>query len=231
MSRQAREAVAISVHAPCELELMPERAVWWPERRAVFVSDLHLGKGATFRSAGACLPVDGDEEQLSRLSGLVERLAAERLIVLGDLVHAPAGVTAELLERVTRWRASLGIEVSLVPGNHDRHAPRLAEAWDINLLPTSERLGGLELVHDPEEASGDAFFLAGHVHPVVCFRGGGDALRLPCFVEYGPSAGSPGGIILPAFSRFTGGAAINRRSDGGAPRVLHAIADDRVEPV
>ena len=38
------------------LVLLPEKAAFWPRTRALFVADFHLGKAATFRSAGIPLP-------------------------------------------------------------------------------------------------------------------------------------------------------------------------------
>jgi metallophosphoesterase superfamily enzyme len=56
-------------------------------------------------------------------------------------------------------------------------------------------------VHHPKPARG-GFTWAGHVHPVVSLRRGGDALRLPCFCVGKKMA------VMPAFSRFTGGCAV-----------------------
>ncbi len=39
-----------------DLVLLAERAVFWPAKKALFVADFHLGKAASFRSAGIPLP-------------------------------------------------------------------------------------------------------------------------------------------------------------------------------
>ena len=72
------------------LELMAERAVYWPEQQALLVADLHWGKDATFRAHG--IPVSrATGRELQRLIDLCQRVSAKRLYVLGDLCHAPEG--------------------------------------------------------------------------------------------------------------------------------------------
>ncbi|MBZ0171464.1 MAG: DEAD/DEAH box helicase, partial [Phycisphaerales bacterium] len=68
-----------------QLDLLPERAVWWPARRTLLVADLHLGKPASFRSAGAPVPEQVTGADLARLSSLIKTQHAQRVIVLGDL--------------------------------------------------------------------------------------------------------------------------------------------------
>jgi metallophosphoesterase superfamily enzyme len=36
--------------------LLPERALWWPAGRVLFVADLHLGKAATYRAWASPCP-------------------------------------------------------------------------------------------------------------------------------------------------------------------------------
>ena len=46
------------------LALLPERGVWSPAARTLFVADLHLGKASAFRAAGAPAPFGTSEESL-----------------------------------------------------------------------------------------------------------------------------------------------------------------------
>ena len=39
-----------------KLLLLAERVAYWPAKGALFVADFHLGKAASFRSAGIPLP-------------------------------------------------------------------------------------------------------------------------------------------------------------------------------
>ena len=60
------------------VELHAERALYWPRGRTLFVADVHLGKGATFRAGGVPLPRGATANDLGRLTALVERTRARR---------------------------------------------------------------------------------------------------------------------------------------------------------
>jgi len=142
------------------LFLLPERAAFWPARSTLFIADLHLGKAAAFRAAGIPVPERVQLRDLERLSAAIAATKAERLIVLGDLVHARSGLTAGVdaaMGGPTGWRRRhKQLDVMLVTGNHDRSAGRLPERWRIRAVPPGERLGPFVLVHDPAEAASEA---------------------------------------------------------------------------
>ncbi len=182
-----------------DVELLPERAVWWPGARTLVVADLHWGKVETFHAHGIPVPAGILADDLARLERALERTRAERLLVLGDLVHGrllPAAI-----EAVASWRARCRVPLLLVRGNHDRHAPVLPPAWDVEDVTGTLREGPFVFTHAPEPMPG-AYTWAGHLHPMVTLRGRGDGLRLPCF-HVGARVG-----VLPAFGAFTGGVGI-----------------------
>jgi len=203
--------------------LRPERALWLPERSTLVVADLHVGKEAAFRAAGLAVPEGILDETLARLGALAAALAARRVVVAGDLVHARRGLTGEVVARVAAWRATVGAAIDLVRGNHDRHAPRLPASWSIGEAGDELALGPLRIRHEPPAGGdGDAgFTVTGHLHPTVLLRGGGDRLRLPCFVL------DPTGLVLPAFTRFARGAP----ADPAPGRRIYAIAGDETVEV
>ena len=182
--------------------LLPERAVWWPGRRTVFVADTHWGKTAAFRASGIPVPGGTTRADLDRLSACLRRTDAERLVVLGDLLHARVGRDErETSDAIAGWRdrhASLG--VLLVRGNHDRSAGPPDPAWRIETVEEPHPMSPFVLRHTPRPEPG-GYVLAGHVHPAVRLRGGGESLKLPCF-RVGPAV-----AILPAFSGFADGTA------------------------
>ena len=73
------------------LVLLPDRAIWIPERRMVIVADLHWGKAAAFRAAFVPVPTGTTARDLARLTRVLHETAATSLVVLGDLLHARAG--------------------------------------------------------------------------------------------------------------------------------------------
>lgn len=181
------------------VELHAERALHWPRARTLFVADVHLGKGATFRAAGVPLPRGATAADLARLTALVARTGATTLCVLGDFLHAAAGRVPALDRAVQAWRDEHPhLDVLLVRGNHDLHAGDPPPAWRVRVVPEPHALAPFLACHAPQAPrSGHA--LCGHVHPGVTLRGRAhDAVRLPCFV-LGPRC-----TLLPAFGRLTG---------------------------
>ena len=53
--------------ADLDLTLLPEMAAWLPKHRALVVTDLHLGKSATFRARGIPIPEGETRADLARL--------------------------------------------------------------------------------------------------------------------------------------------------------------------
>ncbi|MFY3386106.1 ligase-associated DNA damage response endonuclease PdeM [Paracidovorax sp. MALMAid1276] len=210
------------------LWLLPQRAVWWPTARTVFVADVHFGKAASFRRAGQPVPHGTTADNLARLDALLAATGAGALVFLGDFLHARSGADAALWAQLLPWRERhAAVQMTLVRGNHDVHAGDPPPVLRIALAEEPwQPLPGCELraCHHPQAVPG-ATVLAGHWHPAVTLHGRArDALRLPCFAwQPGPSAL----LVLPAFGAFTGTA-----RDAVVPAAQRfAIAGARVVPV
>ena len=103
------------------IELLPERAVWWPARRTAVVADVHLGKDQIFRRSGIAIPAAVLDTELAMLDSLVQQTRCERLLVLGDWVHAPPADGEAWPDSISNWRARHAqLAIDLVLGNHDR---------------------------------------------------------------------------------------------------------------
>lgn len=207
-------AVSIVV-AGERVELLPQRAAMWG--RTLLVADLHLGKTESMRVLGVALPDGVLDESLRRLAEAVAVSGAQRILVLGDLLHAPTGLTPGMVERVGTWRRTLGIDLTIVPGNHDRRLESLASAWGLSIAPARLDEGPFTFTHDPAPCAG-RYVWGGHLHPAVKIPGGRFPVKLPCF-HIGAGVG-----VLPAFSAFTAGGALRRR-DGDR---VFAVAGDQV---
>lgn len=182
------------------LWLLPERALWWPARRMLFIADLHLGKAATFRAQGHPVPAGTTRGNLERLSALLRRHQPDELVVLGDFLHAPEAVTPSVEAALADWRTEFPLlRATLVRGNHDRRAGDPPAAAGVTVADEPWRIGPFAACHHPQAVAG-ALALVGHVHPSVRLYGRGrDRLRLPCFVLDSQQ------LLLPAFGEFTGG--------------------------
>ena len=183
-------------------EFLAEKALWRPEGRELLIADLHLGKAEVFQAHGIPLPSDGDRGTLNPLLDLCARVQPKTLIILGDLVHGPLGLTASLRETLAALPELTGCPITLVGGNHDRPCRTLGLVQQ-----PSYRLGQLWLSHEPEHSSDQSgqnarlLNICGHIHPVANLSSGSDRLRLPCFA-YNSSEER---LLIPAFGELTGG--------------------------
>lgn len=208
------------------VELHAERALFWPREQTLFVADVHLGKSAAFRAGGVPMPRGATAADLARLARLIAATRAERLVVLGDFLHAAAGRTAALDTAFGAWRAAhASLALVLVRGNHDEHAGDPPAAWRVDVVTEPHMAAPFLYCHVPPDESGTAtgdlfgYALCGHVHPGVRIGGVGmQSERLPCFVLGKTRA------ILPAFGRFTGLATIEAARDDA----VIAIADSQL---
>lgn len=180
------------------LWLLPERAVFWPDRHCLLVADTHLGKGGAFRRAGLAIPTGDSARTLERLQALIACTGAKQVIILGDVLHAALPATDPLPEQLAAWRERQPeVAVAAIRGNHDRNPEALAGLLDWQ--PPGTLAGPFVLRHQPA-ADPRGPVLAGHVHPVVRLSGPArDQARLPAFVL------EDGVLTLPAFGELTGG--------------------------
>ncbi len=204
------------------LLLLPERAAFWPRQRTLLLADTHWGKAAAFRAAGFPVPEATTGDGLLRLDGLVERLDPERIVYLGDYLHAAEGRTDATFNALREWGdAHSEVEQLLVRGNHDRGAGDPPAELNVSCVEAPFEMSPFSMRHFPSR-DGAAHVLAGHLHPAARMTGQGrQRERLPCFWLQERCT------VLPAFGAFTGSADI---SPSSGDRVF-AIAGDSVMEV
>lgn len=185
--------------------LLADGALWLPALGTLLVADVHWGKGATFRARGIPVPPGSTARDLARLATLVAETGAERLVVLGDLVHAREGWEGDTLAAALAWRAAhAALDLVLVVGNHDARAGSAPAALRITEVAEPWALGPWQLAHHPPGDGGYAVpatghLVHGHVHPAVRLAGLGRAhATLPAFIV------GERRTILPSFGSFTG---------------------------
>jgi DNA ligase-associated metallophosphoesterase len=194
-----------SADSSADILLLAGRAAFLPATATLLVADLHLGKAATFRSAGIPIPEGSAQRDLARLERLVDETAARRLIVLGDLFHARSGCTAKVFDEFAAMRARIAAaEVILVAGNHDRVIGKIPSFLGIDSCMRTHDEPPFHFVHEPStglsEPDRECFTVAGHLHPTLSITApGGGRIAGRCFVA-GESL-----LVLPAFGSFTGG--------------------------
>ena len=186
-------AVAISL-AGTALEARGSGALWWPERRLLAVSDLHLGKsGRIARLGGAMLPPYETADTLARLEAEIRLLSPSVVVCLGDSFDdgAAAGLLAEE-DRLWLTRLQAGRRWIWVSGNHDPGPLDLGGALVGELV-----LGPLTFRHIA--LATETAEISGHYHPKAAVHARGRSVVRPCFLIDADR------LILPAFGTFTGG--------------------------
>lgn len=176
-----------------ELTAEPDGSLWWPEKEALVVADLHLEKATSMARRGALLPPFDTRETLARLQTAIARRAPRMVISLGDAFHDREGaMRLENADRAALETLAAGREWLWIAGNHEQNAVPFGEALD------DMALGTLRFRHAPlaHAMPGE---VAGHYHPKAAIRVHGRKVTRPCFATDGAR------LILPAFGAFTGG--------------------------
>ncbi|WP_158057732.1 metallophosphoesterase [Halorussus halophilus] len=182
-----------------------DRALYLPQRDALVVADLHVGRDATS-------PVElslGERADLTeRLSVLLEAFDPETVVFAGDVLHAFDRVPAGVEETLRGLRAVVeesGAELVVVEGNHDS----MLDGVGITARESCSLGGGTVVVHGHERVEMEAdCYVVGHDHPTIEIEG----TRRPCLL-YGPGAYRGADVLmLPAFNRLAPGVVVNRMS-------------------
>ncbi|WP_323785621.1 ligase-associated DNA damage response endonuclease PdeM [Thalassovita sp.] len=177
-----------------KLEAMKSGALYWPEKRVLCVSDLHLGRSERIaRLGGAMLPPYDTRETLAQLERDLLTTAANSVICLGDSFDDSAssrGISESDVMWITRMQA--GRRWIWIQGNHD---------------PGPLAIGGTHMAELPFpplvfrhiarlQASGE---ISGHYHPKARVTAHGQSITRPCFLIDSDR------IIMPAYGTYTGG--------------------------
>lgn len=179
-----------------ELTLTNQRAIYWSTKKALILSDLHIGKTAHFRKHGIPIPDDILQDDLERLKQLICHFKVEELLIVGDLFHA------ENNSNVLTFKSWLNqfenLQIVLIKGNHDRQSNQLMYQLGITVEPQLF-ISPFLFVHEPEDNALYQFTISGHIHPGAVIKAKGkQKLKLPCYHITKQQ------LILPAFSLFTG---------------------------
>lgn len=169
-------------------------AMFWQEKKILFISDVHFGKVAHFRKHGIGIPEEAIMANFNRLNSVLELFDTEIIIFLGDLFHSKINNEWNLF---ANWIKNLTQQVILIEGNHDVIAKHLYAELNIKIYRELV-LPPFLLTHHPTDKEG-FFNFCGHIHPAIKLKGmGRQFLGLSCFFR------KPNQLIFPAFGEFTG---------------------------
>ena len=186
---------------------LPAGALWWPERRALLVADLHLEKASWFAIRGQMLPPYDTAATLAELAALCAATAPAEVWCLGDSFHDARGcerLSAD--DRAALTALTAARRWVWITGNHDAG---MADQCGGEVRAEAE-LDGLVLRHeaDPAETRPE---LSGHFHPKLRLTVRGQRVARRCFVA------TPTKLVLPAFGALTGGMDVDH------PAIVRAV--------
>jgi uncharacterized protein len=184
-------------------------ALWWPERRALLVADLHLEKGSWFARSGQMLPPYDSVATLADLTALAVVASPAEIWCLGDSFHDAQGCERLPVRAQAMLRALTGaVRWTWVTGNHDAGGA-IVDHCGGRLVEEAE-IDGLILRHEAQ-AGEPRPELSGHFHPKLRVTVRGRRVARRCFVASGTK------LILPAFGSLTGGL------DADHPEIVRAV--------
>ncbi len=201
-----------------KLHLLPEKAIFWEDQRALIISDLHMGKAGHFRKAGIPIPTALHIKELFVLDALIESYSPKQVLFLGDLFHSDLNSEWDTF---TNWANHYTqLDLILVKGNHDILPS--GSYINSNLQLKNKLMTGPFLFSHKREDEKGLYNISGHIHPAIKLRGlARQGLRLPCFY-FGENHG-----IMPAFGNFTGTAKISVQKNDK----VFVIAEQQVLPI
>lgn len=179
------------------LILNNERAIFWPNQQLLIISDLHIGKPAHFRKHGIQVPSTLADQDLNRLTKLIELYEPKTVLITGDLFHNQLNSDVELF---SIWKTNfMELTFLLIKGNHDRLLEKDYKALGIEVFEKEMICPPFRFIHDHPDDTNEYYTISGHLHPGVTVYGKArQRLNLPCFY-FGKNH-----AVLPAFSAFTG---------------------------
>lgn len=188
-----------------ELQLLPEKAIYWVEEEALILSDVHIGKSGHFRKNGIAIPSMTNKNNHWRLVEVISKTLPKQLVFLGDLSHSTENEEWE--DFVDFLDQYPDIRKILVKGNHDILAESKYKDAGIEVV-SSLRKNGLRWEHEHMEDESSEFQISGHIHPGIRLKGPAkQSMVLPCFY-FSKNKG-----IMPAFGEFTGLAMIKPKRE------------------
>lgn len=177
------------------LILTNQRVLYWPQSKALILSDLHLGKAAHFRKNGIPIPVQTSLQDINRLEFLLNYYRPQKLIIVGDLLHAGQNHEFHFFKKLRIQNTET--DFILVKGNHDRADNKVYQDLGIDDIFDKLIIDSVCFSHQLIEYH-NLPTISGHMHPGIRIKLPTGNVSLPCYlVGYDR-------LILPAFSTFTG---------------------------
>jgi putative SbcD/Mre11-related phosphoesterase len=207
------------------------------------LADYHAGIESVLRAEGIELESQA-EKRRERVLALLADTDADRLVVLGDLIHAVGDPWESEREELAALFDAVAVPITLVKGNHDGQIEALAGEFAHVTVTETEgtRIGSVGFVHGHTWPSRDVLeadiVCQGHEHPVVRLEDSVGGSRIEhvwlrgrlasdAFADAVPEAKVDGELVVfPVFNDRSGGTWVNVEGQGFlSPFLPDGLAD------
>jgi putative SbcD/Mre11-related phosphoesterase len=180
------------------------------------MSDLHLGLEGSMTYQGSYVPEFQLEEIKEDVQHAQELTDADRILLNGDLKHEfkyTCFSEKKEIKDFMEMLEDLFSEVILIEGNHDSHLDEVIKGAKIQFKDShlEERIlfiHGHTAMKNYDAENYDTIVI-GHEHPALELKDDvGFTEKIDCFL-YGETNTGKNLVVLPAFSKISGGSAVN----------------------
>jgi putative SbcD/Mre11-related phosphoesterase len=215
----------------------PYPALFLKERKALVITDLHIGYESSLKDKGIHIPQNSYPHMRSVIDHLLKITGSRTLIMLGDVKHEFGKPSAQEWVEVKDLLSFLidgGIEVHVVRGNHDNYIIAILNKMNVPLHDPFMVLDDVLLTHGHKEVEvpgGVRVVLMGHEHPAVSSRDlSGSRYKFKCFLV--GRFKKQRLVVLPSMSPLSLGVGINETppQDLLSP-LLRSVDVDMLTPV
>lgn len=190
------------------MQCVAEFALYWPEKHAIFIADMHMEKSHYLAQGGQFLPPGDSRMTLEKLIHICARHYVKTIYCLGDNFHHQHAMffSDSHAEKLLRQLSSQ-YEMVWLTGNHDPVMPRKFGG----IVAEDIVLGDILLSHiaRPQSAiaQGIKGEITGHFHPCFTIKTRAGKRRKKCFL-LAKNLTAKGEhierLILPGFGSLTG---------------------------
>lgn len=190
--------------------------LYHPELDLLVLSDLHLGLEGSMTYQGSYVPQFQLDEVKKDIQKAQELTEADRVLLNGDLKHEFRYThfsEKKEIEEFMEFLEDIFSEIIVIEGNHDSYLEEVIKGGKIRFKDSyiEERIlfihGHTALKnYDADEYD---MIVIGHEHPALELKDDvGYTEKIDCFL-YGETNSGKDLVVLPAFSKISGGSAVN----------------------
>ena len=189
-----------------EVQLLAEKAFYWPREGLLVFSDVHIGKAESLQSQGIPLPSGSHLEDLYKIERLIQKTQPKKVFILGDFIHQKNSWAPHIISDLEIFfNRHQNISWSLAIGNHEKGSLSYLSKLPIELIENGVLIEPFFFSHGHLTTKKEGpFEIRGHLHPAVRVKEGSIQLRLPCFVLERQR------LTLPSFGILTGAAEVKK---------------------